>query len=47
MLYEIRGFDPATYLFVAISILLILAAAVWRPAQRAARLDPQTALRRE
>jgi putative ABC transport system permease protein len=47
MLYEIRGFDPVTYLFVAISILLILAIAVWRPAQRAARLDPQTALRRE
>jgi predicted permease len=47
MLYEIRGFDPTTYLSVAVSIVLILAVAVWRPAQRAARLDPQTALRRE
>ena len=47
MLYEIRGFDPATYLLVAISILVILAASVWQPATRAARLDPQTALRRE
>ena len=47
MLYEVTPTDTATY--AAVSVLLMGSALVacWIPARRAARIDPQIALRCE
>ncbi len=47
MLYGIKPFDPATFCVVSLGILSFLSAAVWWPARRAARVDPQESLRCE
>jgi ABC-type antimicrobial peptide transport system permease subunit len=47
MLYQVRPFDRATLGTAALGILAVLLAAVWLPARRASRIDPQTALRHE
>jgi putative ABC transport system permease protein len=47
MLYQVGSFDPVTYAASAAALLLLLALAVWWPARRASRTDPNTALRYE
>jgi ABC-type lipoprotein release transport system permease subunit len=47
MLYRVRPFDPITFCAASLGIVSLLALAVWRPAWRASRIDPQEALRHE
>jgi predicted permease len=47
MLYQVRTFDFATFSAAAAGILALLAAAVWWPARRASRINPNTALHYE
>ena len=47
LLYGVEPFDASTLASAGLGILLILSAAVWWPARRAARVDPQVALRYE
>jgi len=47
LLFGVRTTDPATYISVAIVLLLIALAACYLPARRAARIDPMQALRTE
>jgi predicted permease len=47
MLVEVKPTDPVTFVSVAVLFLLIAVMASWLPAQRAAGLDPTTALRNE
>ncbi|MFN2513108.1 MAG: ABC transporter permease [Pyrinomonadaceae bacterium] len=47
MLVEVKPTDPVTFVFVSALFLLIAVIASWLPAQRAAGLDPTTALRSE
>ena len=45
MLYQVKAFDIATYCAAILVILSMLLIAVWWPARRASRIDPQQALR--
>ena len=47
MLFEVKPFDIATFGFAGLGILALLVVAVWLPALRASRVDPQEALRYE
>jgi ABC-type antimicrobial peptide transport system permease subunit len=47
MLFEVRATDPLTYLGIATLLAATACAAAWRPARRAARVDPLVALRAE
>ncbi len=47
MLYGTPALDPAVFLVVAVTLLLVASAACAIPAWRASRLDPMTALRME
>jgi putative ABC transport system permease protein len=47
LLYEIKPFDAATFGVTSVGLLLLLTFAVWWPARRASRIDPQVALRYE
>ena len=47
MLVEVKPTDPVTFVSVAVLFLVIAVLASWLPAQRAAGLDPTTALRNE
>jgi putative ABC transport system permease protein len=47
MLVEIRPTDPATFAGIVALFLAIALFAVWLPSRRAARLDPNAALREE
>jgi putative ABC transport system permease protein len=47
MLYQVRPFDLATFGSAALGVLALLLAAVWWPARRASRTDPQRALHYE
>jgi putative ABC transport system permease protein len=47
MLYEVSAFDSMTFAAATSGVLLMLLAAVWWPARRAAGVDPQQALRHE
>jgi predicted permease len=47
LLYEIKPFDAATFGVTSVGLLMLLTFAVWWPARRASRIDPQVALRYE
>ena len=47
MLYQVKALDRATLAVSPAAILLVLLLAVWWPARRASRIDPQAALRYE
>lgn len=47
LLYEIKPFDIATFSIAGVGMLILLLFAVWWPARRASRIDPQVALRYE
>jgi len=47
LLFEIKPFDPATFLIVAAMLGGVAVLACWIPARRAARVDPMEALRYE
>jgi putative ABC transport system permease protein len=45
MLFEVRATDPGTYAGIAVLLTVTAAVAAWRPARRAAAVDPILALR--
>jgi putative ABC transport system permease protein len=47
LLYEVRPWDPATFVLVSLALLSAALAACWIPARRAARVNPVEALRYE
>jgi putative ABC transport system permease protein len=47
LLFEVTPTDPPTYVVVSVLLLGAALAACWIPARRAARIDPQLALRTE
>ncbi len=47
MLYGVNAFDPLTYSGLALALALVAFVATWLPARRAARVDPNIALRAE
>jgi putative ABC transport system permease protein len=47
LLFEVTPTDPPTYVVVSVLLLGSALAACWIPARRAARIDPQLALRSE
>lgn len=47
LLYGVSPTDPAVYLVVAGTLLLVAGLAGWLPARRVARIDPRTALQSE
>ena len=47
LLYEINPTDPLTFITVSFVLATVALLACWRPARRAAKLDPMEALREE
>jgi putative ABC transport system permease protein len=45
LLYGVGAVDPATYVLVSLSLIVVAIAACWVPASRAMRVDPLVALR--
>ena len=47
LLFEVKAWDPLTFLVTPLVLAAVALCAVWIPAQRATRVDPITALRLE
>jgi ABC-type antimicrobial peptide transport system permease subunit len=47
LLYEIGPFDTVSFVATGVGLLAMLVCAVWLPARRASKVDPQVALRYE
>ncbi len=47
LLVEVKPTDPVTFVLVSVLFLFIAVIASWLPAQRAAGLDPTTALKND
>jgi ABC-type antimicrobial peptide transport system permease subunit len=47
LLYGVEPFDTATFAAASACVIAVVLAAVWLPAHRASRIDPQTVLRYE
>jgi ABC-type lipoprotein release transport system permease subunit len=47
LLFEVKPFDPATYVGVWLLVLAVAAWACWLPARRATSVEPVMALRHE
>jgi ABC-type antimicrobial peptide transport system permease subunit len=47
LLWGVSATDPLTYVAMAALFVLVVGAASWIPARRAARVDPMSALRAE
>jgi len=47
LLFEVKSFDPATFVVVPVVLAVIALLASWVPAQRAARVEPLEAIRYE
>jgi ABC-type antimicrobial peptide transport system permease subunit len=47
LLFGVTTTDPETYVVVSVLLMVAALAACWAPARRAAKIDPQQALRCE
>ncbi len=47
LLYEVKPFDPPTFVAAGAGVITVVLLAVWWPACRASRIDPQAVLRYE
>ena len=47
LLFNVRAWDPETFIAVTALVAIVAALAVWVPAWRASRVDPMRALRSE
>jgi ABC-type lipoprotein release transport system permease subunit len=47
MLFEVKAYDPLTFVVVPLLLIAVALLASWLPARRATRVDPMEALRSE
>jgi putative ABC transport system permease protein len=47
LFYGVSGFDPLTFIVIALLLTFVASLACWIPARRATKVDPLIALRYE